>query len=106
LTISDLDRLRMLAPRPGRVRAVLDTDTYNEIDDQLRLCRRCFRPTASLSRQFTRRPFQNTRSTGPGDGMDKSYGEILRLFSVAWVDRQTVSCSRACASSLVPPNRR
>jgi hypothetical protein len=24
-------------------------------------------------------PFHNTRSTGPGDGMDKSYDEILRL---------------------------
>jgi hypothetical protein len=27
----------MLTPRPGRGRAVLDTDTYNEIDDQFAL---------------------------------------------------------------------
>ena len=37
MTISDADRLRMLTPRPGRVRAILDTDTYNEIDDQFAL---------------------------------------------------------------------
>ena len=27
-------RLQMLQPPIGRIRAVLDTDTYNEIDDQ------------------------------------------------------------------------
>ena len=33
--IQEPDRLRMLAPRTGRVRAVPDTDTFNEIDDQI-----------------------------------------------------------------------
>ena len=45
MTISDSDRLRMLTPRPGPVRAVLDTDTYNEIDDQFaRLAQMCGHP--------------------------------------------------------------
>jgi len=44
LTISDFDRLRMLAPRTGRVRAVLDTDTYNEIDDQFALVQALLSP--------------------------------------------------------------
>lgn len=32
--LGDADRLRLLTPPTGKVRAVLDTDTFNEIDDQ------------------------------------------------------------------------
>jgi inosine-uridine nucleoside N-ribohydrolase len=79
LTISDFDRLRMLAPRPGRVRAVLDTDTYNEIDDQFALVQALLSPDRIALEAIYAAPFHNTRSTGAGDGMDKSYDEILRL---------------------------
>ena len=47
MTISDSDRLRMLAPRPGLLRAVLDTDTYNEIDDQFALVQAMLAASAS-----------------------------------------------------------
>ena len=33
-TLSESKRLDMLQPPTGKVRMVLDTDTYNEIDDQ------------------------------------------------------------------------
>jgi hypothetical protein len=79
LTISDSDRLRMLAPRPGRVRAVLDTDTYNEIDDQFALVQAMLSPDRIALEAIYAAPFHNKRSSGPGDGMDKSYDEILRL---------------------------
>ena len=32
--VSEETRVRMLQPPKGRVKAVLDTDTFNEIDDQ------------------------------------------------------------------------
>jgi hypothetical protein len=35
--ITEATRLARLEPRPGRLRMVLDTDTYNEIDDQFAL---------------------------------------------------------------------
>jgi len=79
LTISDGDRLRILTPRPGRVRAVLDTDTYNEIDDQFALVQALLSPDRIALEAIYAAPFHNMRSTGPGDGMDKSYDEILRL---------------------------
>ena len=69
----------MLAPRPGRMRAVLDTDTYNEIDDQFALVQALLSPDRIALEAVYAAPFHNTRSTGPGDGMDKSYDEILRL---------------------------
>jgi hypothetical protein len=71
--------MRMLAPRPGRVRAVLDTDTYNEIDDQFALVQVMLSPDRIALEAIYAAPFHNKRSTGPGDGMDKSYDEILRL---------------------------
>ena len=79
MTISDSDRLRMLAPRPGRLRAVLDTDTYNEIDDQFALVQAMLSPDRIALEAIYAAPFHNSRSTSPGDGMDKSYDEILRL---------------------------
>jgi hypothetical protein len=69
----------MLTPRPRRVRAVLDTDTYNEIDDQFALVQAMLSPDRIALEAIYAAPFHNDRSTGPGDGMDKSYDEILRL---------------------------
>ena len=79
MPISDSDRLRMLTPRPGRLRAVLDTDTYNEIDDQFALVQAMLSPDRIALEAIYAAPFHNSRSTSPGDGMDKSYDEILRL---------------------------
>jgi len=33
MPLSEATRLKLLAPPVGKVRVVLDTDTYNEIDD-------------------------------------------------------------------------
>ena len=77
--LSDPDRLRMLAPRTGLLRAVLDTDTYNEIDDQFALVQAMLSPDRIALEAIYAAPFHNSRSTSPGDGMDKSYEEILRL---------------------------
>jgi hypothetical protein len=69
----------MLAPRAGLLRAVLDTDTYNEIDDQFALVQAMLSPDRIALEAIYAAPFHNRRSTSPGDGMDKSYEEILRL---------------------------
>jgi inosine-uridine nucleoside N-ribohydrolase len=79
MAISMEARLRLLAPRPGRVRAVLDTDTYNEIDDQFALVHMLLSPERIALEAIYAAPFHNSRSTGPGHGMELSYEEILRL---------------------------
>lgn len=77
--LSDAERLRLLTPRPGQVRAVLDTDTYNEIDDQFALVQLILSTERIKLEAIYAAPFHNDRSTGPGDGMELSYGEILAL---------------------------
>lgn len=72
-------RLKQLEPPQGKVRMVLDTDTYNEIDDQFALVYAYLSPEKVQLEAVYAAPFLNNRSKSPGDGMEKSYQEILRL---------------------------
>jgi purine nucleosidase len=67
-----------LTPPKGRVSAVLDTDAYNEIDDQFAIAYAVLSENVELEAVYAA-PFHNQRSTGPEDGMEKSYEEILRV---------------------------
>jgi purine nucleosidase len=66
-------------PPAGAVRAVLDTDTDNEIDDQFALVYALLSPERIRVESVYAAPFHNTRSTGPEDGMLRSYDEIHRV---------------------------
>lgn len=79
LLLTDEQRLRMLAPPSGPVRMVLDTDTYNEIDDQFALTYALLSPEQLTVEAIYAAPFHNQRSSGPADGMERSYEEIGRL---------------------------
>lgn len=60
-------------------RIVLDTDTYNEIDDQYAVAYAVLSPEAVRLEALYAAPFLNNRSTSAGDGMQKSYEEIGRV---------------------------
>lgn len=77
--ISDTTRLARLQPPIGKVRIVIDTDTYNEIDDQFAVVHALLSPERLSVEGLYAAPFFNHRSTSPEDGMEKSYDEILRL---------------------------
>ena len=68
--------------RKQKIKAVLDTDTYNEIDDQFALAYLMLAKELFEVRGVFAAPFSNSRSSGPADGMEKSYEEILRLFEL------------------------
>ncbi len=72
------DRLK----HPSRpVRIVLDTDTYNEIDDQFAVVYALLSPEAMTVEAIHAAPFHNNRSSSPADGMEKSFEEIHRLLA-------------------------
>lgn len=58
---------------------ILDTDTYNEIDDQFALAYAMLSPERIKLLSVNAAPFLNSRSTSPADGMMKSYNEIQRI---------------------------
>ena len=71
--------VRRLEPPKGRVKMVLDTDTYNEVDDQFALAYSLLSPETLDVLAVYAAPYFNDRSSGPEDGMEKSYAEIVRL---------------------------
>ena len=77
--ISNSTRLERLQPPVGKVRMVIDTDTYNEIDDQFAVVHALLSPEKLSVEGIYAAPFFNRRSTSPGNGMEMSYDEILRL---------------------------
>lgn len=79
-------RLEMLQPPKGRVRMVLDTDTYNEIDDQFAVVHALLSPDEMNVEAIYAAPFHNNRSADAEDGMEKSYDEIIRLLGFLGVE--------------------
>ncbi len=74
--------LKNLEAPCGKVDVILDTDTYNEVDDQYAMSLLLH----SLDRVnlvgITAVPFFNSNSSGPRDGMEKSYDEIMKLLEL------------------------
>lgn len=71
-----MDRLTL--PQ-GKINMVLDTDTFNEVDDQFAVVY-ALRSSDRLNVDaLYAAPFFNELSSGPGDGMEKSYEEIHRV---------------------------
>lgn len=64
------------------VDVVLDTDTYNEIDDQFALVYALLSVQRMNVQAIYAAPFHNDRSTSPADGMAKSYEEAERILSL------------------------
>jgi inosine-uridine nucleoside N-ribohydrolase len=75
--------LQRLAHPQRKVRIVLDTDTYNEIDDQFAVVYALRSPERLKIEAFHAAPFHNELSTGPKDGMEKSFRELHKIASIA-----------------------
>jgi len=69
-------------PAEKKVRMVLDTDTYNEVDDQFALAYACLSNDKVQLEAVYAAPFKNNRSESPADGMEKSYQEIKKLLNM------------------------
>ena len=79
--LSAAERVALLDPPVGDLEVVIDTDAYNEIDDQFALAY-ALRSDPLDVRAVYAAPFDNARSDGPGDGMAKSHAEIRRLLDL------------------------
>jgi inosine-uridine nucleoside N-ribohydrolase len=63
----------------SKSRAVLDTDTYDEIDDQFALAYLLRASDVAEPEAIYAAPFSKRSATSPADGMEKSFAEIERL---------------------------
>jgi inosine-uridine nucleoside N-ribohydrolase len=78
----DAELIKHLKKPTRPVDAVLDTDTYNEIDDQFALAYMAKKSKQINLKAIYAAPFLNNRSTSPKNGMEKSYEEILKILTL------------------------
>lgn len=74
--------LRRLQKPAGKIDVVIDTDTYNEVDDQYALSYLIKSDEKLRLQAIYAAPFFNSKSSGPEDGMEKSYEEIMRVLTL------------------------
>ena len=77
--LDDTFRVKQLKPPTGNVRMVLDTDAYNEIDDQYALIYAYLSKEKLQLEAVYAAPFKRSRHKTDGQGMEESYQEIIRL---------------------------
>ncbi|MDR0473045.1 MAG: nucleoside hydrolase [Treponema sp.] len=78
----DVSLLNRLRKPVGPVDVVIDTDTYNEIDDQFALAFLIKSKEKFNLVGIYAAPFFNQNSSSPSDGMEKSYNEIFNVLSL------------------------
>ena len=66
-------RIKNLSVPRGTVDVVLDTDAYNEIDDQFAISYLIKSKEKLNTKAIYAAPFLNGKSVSPKDGMEKSY---------------------------------
>lgn len=81
--MTEAQYLKNLNRPTGKVDVVLDTDTYNEIDDQFAISYMLKCSDMLNVKGICAAPFYNDRSESPKDGMLRSYNEILKLLKLS-----------------------
>lgn len=79
-------RIKNLECPADPVDMVLDTDAYNEIDDQFAISYALRAAEKLCVKAIYAAPFFNERSSGPADGMERSYQEILKLLRLSGLE--------------------
>lgn len=81
--MEETQRIRMLQCPGHPVDVVIDTDTYNEVDDQFALAYLLGNTDRLRLQAIYAAPFLNEKADSPKEGMEKSYQEILKLLDLA-----------------------
>ena len=80
--LSYIELVKRLEMPEGPVHMILDTDTYNEIDDQFALAYAAKDTRHIILDAVYAAPFFNQNSTSPEDGMIRSYKEIQNVLQL------------------------
>ncbi|GAX01306.1 nucleoside hydrolase [Secundilactobacillus silagei] len=76
-----------LLPPTGKIKVVLDTDAFNEVDDQFEITWALTRTDRLDIQAIYAAPFYNGRVSSPKEGMQRSYKEIFTLLEKAGVPK-------------------
>lgn len=96
--------IKNLMPPTGPVDVILDTDAYNEIDDQFAIAYLLNCGEKLNIKGFCAAPFFNSHSSSPADGMERSYQEVLKILELA--QRQALCKSVYRGSEIYMPDEK
>ena len=83
--MTDTERIEKLSPPSYIADAVLDTDAYNEIDDQYAIAYMLKSPERVNLKAIYAAPFSNPKSGyNAGKGMELSYNEIEKILAITF----------------------
>ena len=85
--MTEAERIQKLQVPTQRVDVVLDTDAFNEIDDQFAIAYLLRSPERANVVAVSAAPFLNKKVENPGEGMEKSYHEIFKILELAGESR-------------------
>ena len=81
-----LGRFRKLLASHEPISVILDTDAYNEVDDQFCIAYCMRAPDRVRLLSINAAPFLNARAESAADGMERSYREILKVMALVNAD--------------------
>lgn len=81
--MTEVQYLNNLSTPKGRIDVILDTDAYNEIDDQYAISYMLLNPQKFHIKGICAAPFQNEIAATAEEGMYKSYEEIKKLLMLS-----------------------
>ena len=87
-------RLKNLSVPTGMTDVVLDTDAYNEVDDQFAIAYLLKSKEKLNTKAIYAAPFFNRKVASPQEGMEKSYDEILNILKLTGEKTQVFKGSR------------
>ena len=87
--MNDALRVKNLQVPKGKIDVVLDTDTFNEIDDQYALAYLIKSKEKLNVKAIYAAPYSRRGSVTVAEGMEKSYNEILKLLDILGEDVPT-----------------
>ena len=88
----------------GKIDVVLDTDAYNEIDDQFAISYMLYHTEKFRVKGICAAPFFNSRADSAEDGMVKSYEEIRKLLKLAGKESYASKVFKGSATYLPDEN--
>lgn len=80
--MTEEQRMKNLQVPSGNIDVVLDTDAYNEIDDQFAIAYLLKSKEKLNTKAIYAAPFSNRKAASPAEGMEKSCNEIEKILSL------------------------
>ena len=97
------ERIELLKVPTSTFDVVLDTDAYNEIDDQFAIAYLLSYPEKANTKAIYSAPFHNAKSSGAKDGMEKSYDEIKKLLGLMNIEKEVYRGSESYLADETTP---